>query len=297
MNNLELDLNKIISILGDYKKSGNEYLFQCPYCMDKSKNNFSYNIKKNFLWCFASNGEHSKRWLREVYNKNFSFSNMDSNYKLNSQNIKNINYGAINLENNYRNATYYNNTLLNSQKYLDLLFAKRGLNKSTVKDCYIGVNTKRKNFIFPSIKYDLTSSNLNIVNFEYRQLDLSKNGLYKQKGGLNGLMQINNYNKFTENLIILGGYIDCYSFYQYLCEQNKEKFYHIITSSNGEPSTLKYLEENEKYLSCYKKHYLCLDNDLTGIETMKKIIIKYPFFEALELPKGVKDFNEYVTTL
>lgn len=290
----KLDINKVIELLGTYKKNGSELLFQCPYCMDRSKNNFSYNIKKNFLWCFASDGEHSKRWLSEVYNKNFPLSNIEINYKLDNHNIKNMNNDTIKLENNYRNATYYSNSLLNSPKYLNLLFTKRGLNKRTVKDCYIGFSIKRNNFIFPSIRYNPTSSKLSIVNFEYRQLELTKKGLYKQKGGLNGLMQINNYNKFTENLIILGGYIDCYSFYQYLCSNNKEMLYHITTSSNGEPLTLKYLIDNQQYFNLYKKHYLCLDNDITGIQTMKKIVTKYPFFEILELPNGIKDFNEYI---
>lgn len=288
-----LDVNKVIELLGEYKKCGSEYLFQCTYCMDKSKNNFSYNVKKNFLWCFASNGEHSKKWLKEVYNKNYSPEFTDKICKLNKGNF---NYPIITsekLKQNCRNMIYYNNSLLNSQKYLDILYSKRGLTKRIVKDCYIGICRKRNIFVFPSVCFN-TNNLLNIVNFEYRPMNLSKNGLYRQKYGLNGLMQINQYTKNTKNLIILGGYIDCYSFYQYICEQNKEKYYHITTSSNGEPSTLKYLEENEKYLSFYKKHYLCLDNDVTGMETMKKIITKYPFFEILKLPKEIKDFNEYI---
>ncbi len=87
MNNLEI--NKVIKLLGDYKKCGNEYLFQCPYCIDKSRNNFSYNVKKNFLWCFASNGEHSKRWLKEVYNKTDNIENIQNNYKYSQKQINN----------------------------------------------------------------------------------------------------------------------------------------------------------------------------------------------------------------
>lgn len=292
MDNLEI--NKLIELLGDYKKCGNEYLFQCPYCMDKSKNNFSYNTKKNFLWCFASNGEHSKKWLSEVYNKRFQSKPLEAVNKQPRSPRQLFNMSIEKIERNLSYTMFYNNTLLNSPDYLDIILSKRGLTKKTIKDCYIGISTKQKKFVFPSIRYYTNNSHLEIVNFEYRSLDLTKNGLYKQKGGLNGLMQINQYTRFTENLIILGGYIDCYSFYQYLCCKNAEKSYHITTSSNGEPMTLKYLIDNEYAFSKYKNHYLCLDNDYIGMKTTQKIIKQYPFFKIINLPQYVKDFNEFI---
>lgn len=292
----KLDVNKVIELLGEYKKCGSEYLFQCPYCMDKSKNNFSYNTKKNFLWCFASNGEHSKKWLREVYNKKFQSKTLEVISKQTYLHHQLCNMPDEKIERNLNYTMFYNNTLLNLPFYLDIILTKRGLTIKTVKDCYIGFSAKQKKFVFPSIQYNPNNSHIDIVNFEYRSPDLTKNGLYKQKGGLNGLMQINQYTEFTENLVILGGYIDCYSFYQDLCHQNKERFYHITTSSNGEPMTLKYLIDNKKYLTMYKKHYLCLDNDAIGLETMNKIIEKYPFFEVINLPNGIKDFNEYINS-
>jgi len=44
----------VIDYLGnDYKKQGNELVWQCPICQDQHKDNLKYNIKKNVLECFA----------------------------------------------------------------------------------------------------------------------------------------------------------------------------------------------------------------------------------------------------
>ena len=167
----DLKLDKIIELLGDYKKQGNEYLFQCPYCNDKSRNNFSYNKKKNLLWCFASNGEHSKKWLKDVYNKS-SNSNFNSkgHFEEISKVTKKSNITIEKLEQNYKNALYHNNTLLNSTKYLDIIRSKRGLSVKTIKDCLIGVSTKRNCFVFPSVKYNPT----NLISTNFNQCKIGR---------------------------------------------------------------------------------------------------------------------------
>lgn len=316
MNKIKLESNKLISLLGDYKREGHEFLFQCPYCADKSKNNFSFNIKKSFLWCFASNGEHSKRWIKEVYNRAYpvtSTLNLSEKHQGYTKGVKEKTlpgepqgYPKVFKEKmlpelseeqikKFEQRTYMaNKELLNNQLYLNFLYKNRIINRDTVKDCRIGLDLKRKRFVFPSVGYS-TSECANVIGFEYRSLDLSKSGLYRSRNTPTGIVQINAFTAQTKYLVIMGGYIDCYTFYQHLKEMGQVQKYHIVTSTNGEGTTLAHLKKIESALPKYERVYIYLDSDNTGITAMEAIKESYPQVELIVMnckSEDCKDFND-----
>lgn len=182
----------------------------------------------------------------------------------------------------------YNNNLLKNLKMLDFIKTKRGIEIKTVEKCFIGIDVEKNKFVFPTIEF-MTN---NVIGFEYRPLDLSKN-IKREIGGLTGLAQINTFTDKTQALVILGGYLDCYVSYQYLEEIGQSEYYHIATSSNGEGSTLKYLENVKEHFNKYCRIYLYLDTDDTGIAQMEKTKTKFSFVEIKTMSCGCKDFNEH----
>lgn len=280
-----VNLEKIIDKLGQpLKRSGQNLIWECPYCLDKSQNNLIYNIDKGVLWCFASGGEHSGMILSEI-SKNSSDKIYTKPYAIEPKK-KTLAPDKIKYFTDIMHK--YNDELLNNSKMLDFLECKRGINSNTVKNCFIGVDMANKRFVFPTIEF-MTN---NIIGFEYRPLDLSKN-IRREIGGLTGLAQVNSFTNKTQALAILGGYLDCYAFYQHLKEIGQIDFYHIATSSNGEGATLKYLEDTKEHFNKYCRIYLYLDSDNTGITQMEKIKAKFPFVEIKTMSCGCKDFNEH----
>ena len=282
---MSIELEKIINYLGQpHKKSGNNLIWKCPYCIDKSQNNLIYSKDKGILWCFASGGEHSGMILSEIYknspDETFTMPPVIKPEKkvLSSDKIK---YFSDNMHK-------YNNDLLKNPKMLDFIKTKRGIEIKTIEKCFIGIDVEKNKFAFPTIEF-MTN---NVIGFEYRPLDLSKN-IKREIGGLTGLAQINTFTDKTQALVILGGYLDCYVFYQYLEEIGQSEYYHITTSSNGEGSTLKYLENVKEHFNKYCTIYLYLDTDTTGIAQMEKIKTKFPFVELKTMSCGCKDFNEH----
>ena len=69
MINISLEL--LIEYLGQpRKKQGDEYIWQCPLCQDRGKDNLKFNVAKGVLYCFADNN-HSKTILSDM-NKKFN---------------------------------------------------------------------------------------------------------------------------------------------------------------------------------------------------------------------------------
>lgn len=280
-----IELEKIIEKLGQpLKKSGNNLIWQCPYCEDKSKNNLIYSKDKGILWCFASGGEHSGMILKEISKKyRYDKPIIKSNIKPEKR-ILSPDKIQIFTENMHK----YNIQLLNNLEMLNFLMQKRYINIDTVKDCFIGLDLHRKHFVFPTLEF-MTNT---VIGFEYRPLDLSKD-IKREIGGLTGIAQINSYNPKIQVMAILGGYLDCYAFYQYLKEIGQADYYHVVTSSNGEGATLKYLKNIKEHFNKYKKIYAYLDTDKTGISQMEKIKDEFPFIEIKTMSCGCKDFNEH----
>lgn len=269
----KLVIDSIIKYLGQpLKKCGKELIWQCPICMDKGKDNLKYNIAKNILYCFA-NPEHSKAILREInkiYDENYS--------KTKIMPMKYTTEPAIltqNQINNFENYMYKcNETLLLDKNLLKILYDKRGLTSTTVSMAKIGYDKRKNVWTIPTIKY--SCNDFEVVGFEFRPHNLSKKGLYRTKGTPNGLAMINDYYNCIDTLCVIEGYFDGYALLQYLTEQKEDKYYHIVTPSNGVRALLKYLQEID--YSKYKKFYLFIDNDDVSNNIKLQILTKIEFF-------------------
>lgn len=303
---VEITLDLLIKYLGaPERKRGAEYVWQCPYCLDSHKDNLTFNAQKGIVYCFASEGEHSKQLIKNIIN-NESKNNpyawkefLENKY----QNIKKIttekekkasiiyedekqlefvNYAAINMI-----------SLMGNLEALTILLKKRGITKETAMNVVLGYDAQKRRWVIPTIKYS-TEYTTYLIGFEYRPLDFSKEGLSREKDTPTGLAQINTYND-QKNLIIVEGYFDGYVLYQHLTEQNKINDYHIVTCSNGVNGLLKQLSVVN--FDKYDKSYLLIDNDETSIPIADKICNKYPQIINLTSKMfsecGCKDFNEH----
>lgn len=299
----KLTLDKIEAYLGYAEKQiGGEYIWQCPYCQDKHRDNLKFNPKKGVLYCFASNGEHSQRILKEIYakdknSKTVSFNNINS-AKYNNKCIikpKSDNQIDIFTQEKQEELLLYmakcNEDLLRHDKALKYIEKHRGFNKNTVENCGIGIDLKTHKWVMPTFKYSANPAECTITGFEFRDRNLTKKQISRSKGTPTSMAMINCYTSKTEILAIVEGYMDGYALYQYLTEQNQIEFYHIVTPSNGVNSLLKYIQEIE--FSKYKKCYLFIDNDEAGNTTAETIIQRYPFCVHYKLECGCKDFNEH----
>ena len=198
MNKLEIE--KIIKYLGQpLKKCGNELIWQCPYCKDRGKDNLKYNTVKNVLYCFA-NSDHAKSILSEIYKENNK-----KHLNINDKPIKSTLPPAISTEKqkeNFENYMYKcNETLLFDKNLLNFLYEKRGLTSTTVSMTKLGYDKQKMIWTIPTIQYNCNG--FQVIGFEFRPSDLSKNGLYRTTGTPTGLAMINEYYNDIDTLNML----------------------------------------------------------------------------------------------
>lgn len=290
MKKINLTPELLIEFFGKPQKQyGAEYMWQCPYCQDSHMDNLKYNETKNVLWCFADQ-THGPKVLKniceEINKKQKNNSQILSTKNKNISEPQNISI----MQDEFTKKTYSANlNLLNQKEKLNFLYKKRGLTIDTVKRVKIGIDANGT-WRIPTFKYS-TDPKLTVVGFEYRPRDLSKNGLFREKGTLSCLANINEYGEKTEAIVVVEGYFDGYVLLQFLTEKGQDKYYHITTPSNGVNSLFKFVSKIE--FDKYKKFYLFLDNDKAGIKMTKDIIEKYPMFKPIILPCGCKDFNQH----
>ena len=289
MNGLTLDI--LQNYLGEPEsQSGDEYIWQCPLCKDTGRDNLKFNAAKGILWCFADES-HAPQLLREILKKNknkICFKHFNNDYE-NTDRYKR--FFTIQKQMEFR--TYMkecNEALQKSLMRVRFLRQKRGLTAVTVKAVKIGIDEYKKRWVIPTFQYSTERSNI-ILGFEYRPLNLGKDGLKREKGTPTGLAMINSYKPTTEALVIVEGYFDGYALYQHLYKKRQLKYYHIVTPSNGVQSLLKHISQVD--FAKYKKFFLYLDNDEEGNKVAAKIIERYPMFQRILTPCGCKDFNEH----
>lgn len=291
----KLTLEDIESFLGAGKKVGNNYQWQCPYCLDKHKNNLSFNPTKGILWCFASSGEHSKLILKEIwqnkkdrnFNNNIYFKPVTKSNDNEKKQVINV-YTPEKQEEMLIYQSNCNDYLLKNELLLNKLKTVRGINKDTVCDCFIGFDFAKNSWVIPSFEYGIADSY--IIGHEFRPADFSKKILRSVGTPLNMCM-INSYTPLTEVLAIVEGYMDGYALYQHLKELNQIQYYHIVTPCNGVGSLIKQISivNFDKYKTCY----LYIDNDKAGNETAAKLLELYPFMKRVNMNCDCKDFNEH----
>lgn len=288
----KLTFELLIDYLGQPNKHNYGYsMWQCPICNDKGKNNLVYTHKTNTIWCYADD-LHAPAILKDIYNKN------KENYKTNTfKPVQKPKLQKIELppEKQQQFTSYLykcEQELLQDEHFLALLLKNRGISKSTVEYCHIGIDKQKARWVFPTYKY-CCDTVPKLIGFEYRPLNLSKNGLYREKGTPTGMAMINTYNNKTCVLVIIEGYLDGYAFADHLGNLNQLQFYHITTPSNGVSGITKLLDEIEYCFDKYKKVYAYLDSDEVSLPKMELIQSKYPFIEIVIMQCGCKDFNEH----
>ncbi len=299
-----MQFEEITKYLGEpERKRGNEYEWQCPYCLDTHRDNLKFNTKKEILYCFADN-EHSKMIMKDINKSN----NLRGEYhRKNTSKINTIkDENIIKLEKVLKNDIQEkfiiyqddcNNMLLNHKKAMQYLLNQRGIKRQTVIDCGIGIDLKIRKWVIPTYEYSISKCNL--IGFEYRHVDFKQKEI-KRLGTIERdcnilstpttLAQINCYiPNETTALCVIEGYFDGYVFWQYLKETSKNNIFHIVSPSNGVNSLLKQLEMAD--FTKYKEYYLFIDNDEAGNKIAEKIIEKYPQFE--KFTTEYEDFNEW----
>lgn len=289
----KLTLDKVESLLGQGKKVGSNYQWQCPYCNDKHKDNLLFNPSKGLLWCFASSGEHSKLILKQIWqhNKPVNYYNNTKQFKPVKTETKENKVNIYTPEKQEEMLLYLykcNEYLLNNETLLNRFEAERGINKDTIQDCGIGFDKERNSWVITSFEYRITGSY--IIGFEYRPADFSKK-ILRSTGTPLKMCMINSYITSIEALAIVEGYMDGYALYQYLKELNQMQYYHIVTPCNGVGSLIKQISivNFDKYKTCY----LYIDNDEAGNKVAAELLEKYPFMKRVHMTCCCKDFNEH----
>lgn len=291
----EISLELLIQYLGQPNKAhSNQIYWQCPYCAavgeDSSKNNLTYSKSKKIVKCFA-NDSHSKSLLKDMslsnkaaipsynYNRGFSEPTKPSIDECKRQNFLSYLHRC-------------NENLLQNNAALDLIFNKRGINKSTVESCKIGLDKGFSRWIFPTFEFNCNNEQL-INGFEYRCYDLGKKGLHREKNTPTCMAMVNSYTPDKSCLVILEGYLDAYAFFNHIQEQGQLAYYHIATPSNGVSNIVSLVKSIEHYFNNYKRIYLYLDSDDIGCKKMAELTQRYPFIESKIMACGCKDFNEH----
>ena len=228
---MRLNIGQVLYYLTPYfnKKQGDEFIFQCPFCMDTGRDNLKFNERKGVLHCFA-NPEHSKMIYKKIM-RNPKLRRLSQPTQCEYQDETPSLAPEVQL--------YYalafdtrNDYLLGNDNLLELIYQKRGITKKTVEFMNIGFSWQDDKWVFPSYGYR-TDSGMDILGYELRPRDFSKKGICRSKGSPNNLSAVNRYNKDTEILCIVEGYLDAYSLWQHLNEHGQSSKYHIVTPTNG----------------------------------------------------------------
>ena len=307
---MELALNDITDHLGQPRtKIGTELIWQCPICMDKSKDNLHYNPNKNVLWCFA-NEEHSKVILSEIMKKKHEEKKM-SNVEIpkyvkcqeqylmyqilcNDALLGNLQKGMLDhlndlgmLEDDERD--FYLD-LINSdkpQKAREYLKEQRGINTSTIEQTGLGFDFYARKWVIPI--YDMSC---NLVGFRYRGADFKQKKVWTEKGTPKTLARF--YGADTAKTCYIGeGEWDCLVLVQWLLENNQKDFM-VVSPSNGASSLLSVMSQLQ--LNKFEQIKLIMDNDSAGDKATEEVLKTYPMVvdgRGFLKQSGINDINDF----
>lgn len=301
---MDITLDDLVKELGEYKKSGGHYYFQCKYCLDEHKDNMIYTPSKNLIKCFADES-HSRQLLSEIMKKKHEEKKMS--------NVEIPKY--VKCQEQYLNYQLFCNDMLLGKfnKYLldemlkigmcdkkeyethikvantdkplgalEYLYRSRGIGKQAVEECGIGVDFFEQRWVIPI--YDMTST---LVGFEFRELDFKNKKIKKEVGTPTCLAMI--YGALnSKQAIVVEGLLDGIV----LSQLAKDSL--ILSCSNGVQGTLKCLSQLQ--FNKYDEIKLILDADNAGSTETEKIITQYPFIKDCRkflFDSGVKDIGEW----
>lgn len=307
---MELTLNDITDHLGQPRtKIGTELIWQCPICMDKSKDNLHYNPNKNILWCFA-NEEHSKVILSEIMKKKHEEKKMSNveipkyvkcqeQYlmyqilcndallgKFNKDWISALNNAGMLEENEYD--SYLD--LINSdkpQKAREYLKQQRGINISTIEQTGLGFDFYARKWVIPI--FDMSC---NLVGFRYRGALFSEKKVWTEKGTPKTLARF--YGADTaKTCYCVEGEWDSLIMVQWLLENNQKDFM-VVSPSNGASSLLSVMPQLQ--LNKFEQIKLIMDNDSAGDKATEEVLKTYPMVvdgRGFLKQSGINDINDF----
>ena len=286
-----ITLADIREVLGQNgKKSGGNWVFQCPICQDSSADNLVVKGNGAYIHCFScANNEGGKYVLTEIERKRAKEKEKTV--------VVNETPRFLDKELQEQYIEYMvltNELLLKDQQLLDLLYEKRGIDKQTVIDCSIGFDDTENHWVIPifSLKYDAM-----LMGFEYRLKNFGKyaNGskVRREKGYITDICPVWGRKK-AKTLIIAEGFWDAYSLHQYL-RNIGDNDHTIYSCSNGVTSLVNVM--NRIAFANFNEVKLILDTDEAGSKVTNEIISRFPFIKDKRefLFKGdYKDVNEWL---
>lgn len=286
-----ITLADIRDVLGQNgKKSNDNWLFQCPICQDSSCDNLIVKGNGAYIHCFScANNEGGKYVLTEIERKRAKEREKEIANNNNPRFLDKTLQGQY-LE--YMGIT--NEYLLNNDELLDLLYKKRGIDRETVNDCWIGYDDTEEHWVIPilSLRYD----NM-LMGFEYRRKNFVKydNGskVRREKGYITDICSVYGLDK-AKTLIICEGFWDGYALHQYLRNRGKSD-YTIYSCSNGVTSLVNVI--NRIKFFNFNEVKLILDTDDAGSKVTDEIISKFPFIKDKReflFKSDCKDVNEWL---
>lgn len=307
---MELTLNDITDHLGQPRtKIGTELIWQCPICMDKSKDNLHYNPNKNVLWCFA-NEEHSKVILSEIMKKKHEEKKM-SNIEIpkyvkcqeqylmyqilcNDALLGKLDKDWINFLESidmFEQEEYdFYLDLINSdkpQKAREYLKQQRGINTSTIEQTGLGFDFYARKWVIPI--YDMSC---NLVGFRYRGADFKQKKVWTEKGTPKTLARF--YGADTaKTCYCVEGEWDSLIMVQWLLENNQKDFM-VVSPSNGASSLLSVMPQLQ--LNKFEQIKLIMDNDSAGDKATEEVLKTYPMVvdgRGFLKQSGINDINDF----
>ena len=291
----KITLADIRDVLGQNgKKSGDNWLFQCPICQDSSCDNLIVKGNGEYIHCFScANNEGGKYVLTEIERKR-GYERKQERVVVNEH----PRFLDKDLQQQYiQYMILANDYLLEHTDLLDLLYEKRGIDKQTVIDCGIGYDDTEEHWVIPifSLKYDCK-----IMGFEYRRKNFDKypNGskVRREKGYVTDICQVWGRKK-AKTLIISEGFWDAYSLHQYLRDRGDDD-HTIYSCSNGVTSLVNVM--NRITFANFGEVKLILDTDDAGSKVTDEIIDRYNFIKdkrGFLFKGGYKDSNEWLLAI
>lgn len=291
---IDITLEDLVQELGEYKKRGQHYYFQCKYCLDEHRDNMIYTPSKNLLKCFADES-HSRMLLSEIMKKKYA-DNQGKEYKPMTTSyepkptVNIVHQWELNRDEYLEYMCLTQQELFKRQDLLDYIYEKRGLRKETLELCGVGFDPSEGangSWVLPifSLKYGC------IVDFELREHGEKK--LIKRVGGGCATIAEIYGKKQAKTLYLLEGQWKSYALVQYLLDKGVENF-SVYSCSNGVGSLFGCM--NEINFSNFEEVKLMLDADDEGSKVTEKIIAQMPFVKDVRgflFKSGHKDFDSW----
>lgn len=306
---MEITLDDLVQELGEYKKIGQHYYFQCKYCLDEHKDNMIYTPSKNLIKCFADES-HSRQLLSEIMKKKHESKRMENKeipaYIKNQEQylyymelcnsallgtltkdwVDEVNSKNMFEQNEYE---FYLDLIKsdNAGKARAYLKQQRGINTSTIELTGLGFDFKARKWVIPI--FDMSC---NLTGFRYRGADFKNKKVWTEKGTPKTLARF--YGADTAKTCYCAeGEFDAIILVQWLLENNQKDFM-VVSPSNGAGSLLSVMPQLQ--LNKFEQIKLTMDNDTAGDKATEEVLKSYPMVidsRGFLKQSGIKDINDF----